>query len=292
MTRIFSSFPVLALLTAVLLAAGCRKNDNPKVPDLTRVQIPQITRDASADLIISAVEPEQFQGKITVDVYYKTSEYPMQMDIVVIKNGNKDNIRTLQAGITSFPATVEFDGNDLINLFGEPIVLGDRFDISADVTTSDGAFIPAFPALGVGYSANVAALPGSSTTVRYEAACTFDASEYAGTFEILVDEWGDYGPGDQLEVTVIDETTLSFFFLTDNPQPIIVKVNPASNETSVALQVYGDYDFYGLTDMQTRTVASLDNYVAPCEGVLSLKLEHLDAIGTFGTYLLQMKKIN
>jgi hypothetical protein len=48
-------------------------------------------------------------------------------------------------------------------------VTGDRFDISVDVTVYTGEKFEAFPVTGAAYAAGIAAQPGSSTFVRYNA---------------------------------------------------------------------------------------------------------------------------
>jgi hypothetical protein len=281
----------LFLAAALTFIASCRKDDNPKIPTLTRVPIPLILKDASKDLSISAQDPTTFNASFTVDTYFKTDVLPKKFDVVVVKNGNKSNVKTIKADVSSYPTTIDITGQQLIDLFGEPIVLNDKFEFGADVTTQDGKTFLAFPPLGNGYGSGIGNQVGASTSVRYEAVCLFTAADYAGDFEVLVDEWQDYGVGTVIPVKVIDDTHISFQYATDNPKDIIVEVNTGSNETSVAAQIYGDYNAYGITNIMCETVeGSPDNYVAPCDGILSLKLHHFDATGNYGNAVIKLKK--
>ena len=82
---------ILSFLFAAVFITGCRKDDNPKVPDFTKVPIPLLTLDSTSDTKISGLEPEAFVAKFTVDVYFKNGELPKQLDLVVVKNGDAAN---------------------------------------------------------------------------------------------------------------------------------------------------------------------------------------------------------
>ena len=145
----------------------------------------------------------------------------------------------LKTDITSFPTELTITGAQLATLFNAPIVLGDKFDIGVDVTTYTGEKFEAFPVVGNSYAAGVAAQPGASTFVRYEAVCQYNPAAYQGTYEVVTDEWGDYAVGDNVQLTMIDATHFSFKFLAAGALPIVVTVNPITNAVTVAKQVYG-----------------------------------------------------
>ncbi|WP_152269364.1 hypothetical protein [Agriterribacter humi] len=281
---------IYSAILAMFLFAGCRKDDNAKVPDLERVPLPLITKDASTDVTISSQEPETFAATFNVDLYYKDDIKPQKFDVVIIKNGDKSNVKSLQDGVTTFPVSLQITGPQLATLFGSPIVLGDKFDIGVNITTQEGKVFQAFPLTGVAYNANIAALANSSTSVRYEAICKFNPEDYAGDFKVVTDDWADYAPGDIVAVTVIDDTHLSFKYLDDNARPIIVEVKP-DNTTFVAKQVYGDGYGLGYGEISCETVPSADNYVGPCEGILSVRLKHTVAAGSFGDATITLQKI-
>jgi hypothetical protein len=282
-----------ALLLPFVFTA-CRKSDDPKILELTKVPVPLFKKVATTNQVISAQDPTTFNAQFTVDLYYKDGPAPQKFDIVVIKNGVASSIKTLQQGVTTFPTTITITGAQLATLFGAPIVVGDKFDIGADVTASNGQVFQAFPPVGTGYGSGVNNQPGASTFIRYEAVCQFNSTAYEGNFRVVVDEWADYQPGDIVPVTRIDATHISFKYAAFNAQPIIIAVDPNTNITSVAKQVYGNYGTppawpYG--NISAESVPNINNFVAPCEGVVSVVLQHTVASGNFGTYLIQLKKI-
>ena len=266
---------------AVLLNS-CRKEDNPILPDLTKVPTPLILKDASTDQVIDAVDPAAFSGTFTVDLFFDNDAPPDKMDIVVIKNGDKSVVKQIET-VTTYPTSITITGSELETLFNEPIVLGDFFDIGANIVLN-GRTYHAFPAVGVAHASGVAAQPGTSTFIRYGAVCAYDAEQYQGNFVVVEDEWGDYGAGDIVQLTKIDDTKFSFKYLADNAQPIIVQVNAADNSVSVAKQVYGAG--YGGASwpygpISVNSVASVDNFVAPCDGIVSVVLDHTVGAGGF-----------
>lgn len=280
---------IMGLLVTFL--HSCRKEDNPILPDLIKVPTPLILKDASTDQVIDAVEPSNFSGTFTVDLFFDDDQAPDKMDIVVIKNGNKGNVKTIES-VTTYPSSITITGSQLETLFNEPIVLGDFFDIGANIVLN-GTTYQAFPAVGVAHASGVAAQPGSSTFIRYGAVCAYDPDQYQGNFVVVDDEWGDYGAGDVVVVTKIDETKFSFTYPADNAKPIIVQVNPADNSVSVVKQVYGDG--YGGASwpygpISVQSVASVDNFVAPCDGVVSVVLSHTVGAGGFGSYKIVLEK--
>jgi len=179
---------------------SCRKEDNVKLPELTRVPLPLITKDPGGDDVISGQEPASFNGKFVVDMYFPNDIKPQKADAVVIRNGDKSIVKTIQADITSFPTTVEVTGTQLATLFGEPIVAGDNFQIGVDLTTVDGLKFEAFPITGNAYASGTAAQPGSSTTITYVAVCAFDQRAFHSNYTVQLDDWPDFAVGDAVVV--------------------------------------------------------------------------------------------
>lgn len=271
---------------------ACRKEDNPKIPALSRFPLPQLVKLAGTDQVISAQDPAAFTGKFTVGLFFPDDIPPQKFDVVVIKNEDKTNVKVIQPNVTAYPTTITITGSELENLFGAPIVLGDKFDISVDITTITGAKFEAFPVTGNPYAAGVAAQPGASTFVRYEAVCQYNPEQYQGNFEVVTDEWGDYPTGTIVPITMIDATHFSFKYGANNAQPIIVTVNPNTNAVSVAKQVYGSGYPPGWTfgDISAESVPSVENFVAPCSGTFSVLLKHTVAAGSFGEYKIVLRK--
>ncbi len=270
---------------------SCRKEDNPILPELIKVPTPLILKDASTDQVIDAVDPAAFSGTFTVDLFFDNDAPPEKMDIVVIKNGDKSVVKQVET-VTTYPTSITITGTQLETLFNETIELGDYFDIGANIVLN-GRTYHAFPAVGVAHASGVAAQPGASTFIRYGAVCAYDPEQYQGNFVVVDDEWGDYGAGDVVELIKIDDTKFSFTYPADNAKPIIVEVNPADNSVSVTKQVYGDG--YGGASwpygpISVQSVPSVDNFVAPCDGVVSVILSHTVGAGGFGSYKIVLEK--
>lgn len=279
---------ITLLFLAALVLFSCRKSDNAKLPDLIRVPTPLITKDPTGDQVISAQDASKFSGKFVVDLLFKSDVKPQKFDAVIRKNENNASVKTLQVDISTFPTTGTVTGAQLATLFGSPVVLGDKFDVGVDITTQSGQKYLAFPAVGNAYASSVSNQVGSSLTVRFEAVCKFDPALYSGDFVVLVDEWADYNVGQVIPVKQVDATTLSFqYAVTSNAKPILIKVNPNTNITSVVKQVYGNY---GADVLSAESVAGSDNFVAPCDGIVSVKLHHTSPTGDYGNAIIKLKK--
>lgn len=152
------------------LLTACSKDENGNLPDqLTQFPTPLVLKVAGTDQSISAANPNAFSGKFTVARYFPGGTPPKKYDVVVRKNNDNTNVKVIQADVTTFPTDITITGSQLATLFGAPIVAGDRFDISVDVTIYTGEKFEAFPVTGNAYAAGIAAQPGSSTFVRYNA---------------------------------------------------------------------------------------------------------------------------
>ena len=270
---------------------GCRKEDNPILPELQgNIPVVKLVPNPNSELVIDMTkDPATFAGKFDVGVLYENDK-PQKMDIVVIKNGDKSNVKTFKTDVSAFPTTLQISGANLISLFGSPIVLGDYFDIAADVTLANGQKLLAFPANGVQYASGISAIPGSAPLLRYSAICKFDADEYKGDFVVVEDEWQDYAPGETVVLTKVDETRVSFLYRSDNPKPIILSVTP-TNAVVVTKQTYGTYSWgtqYG--NFSVETIGDIDDVVKPCDGTISVLLKHTVSAGSFGEYRITLRK--
>ena len=287
----------------LMVISGCRKSDNEKLPEVTGVPEPLFKKDASTDLTITAQTPELFKATFSVGVLFPGVVNPAKMDVVIRRTGLNTAtqkvdtlIKTFKSDVTTYPTNFSVTGPELEALFNRPILLGDKFDFGADVTTTDGKKYFAFPAIGVAYGTGVASSAGASTLIRYEAICKFIPSEYAGNFKVTEDGWNDFGVGTIVPVTVVNDHQLSFKSPVSGAS-IIVDVNVITNETSIAKQAYGDYKAAGIDPTwpygvaSVETVNSLNNFVAPCDLILSLQTKYSVSAGSFPDQTLSMQKV-
>ena len=118
---------LLPIVFCTLLITGCESETN--MPELAQVNYAVITSDLTAHQLINMLEdPDDFLGRITVDLYFPNGVRPEAATLVVVKNRNNDNVKQIQP-ITQFPTTVEITGTLLKDLFGEDIELDDVFQI-------------------------------------------------------------------------------------------------------------------------------------------------------------------
>lgn len=234
------------LLTAFVgIVVACRKDDTAPPPDL-RFPLPLLTIDTTADEFISGKDPASFLGKFIIDMYYGPTVTPQKIDVVVIRNDNRANVKTIKANVTSFPASIEVTGIQLEALFDSTIKLGDKFEIGADVTTKNGQKFEAFPVTGNPYGADTTALPGSRFSIVYVADCIFNTADFNGNYKVLTKTW-DYevgelvgvapGGGDTILITAWPHPDVGGYIRW----PMIIIVDPVTYEVTIPFQSVGEY---------------------------------------------------
>ena len=279
---------------SLFLMAGCRKDDNAKIPDIVKIPLPLLTKDRTASLTISAETPDAFSAKFKLALFYPTGEKPSKFDVVIRKNESNASAKVFKTDVTTFPSDITLTGVQLRELFG-PVSLGDIYDVGANVTTTDGKQYLAFPTTGRAYGTNIANVAGVSPTVRYEAVCPFKMADYGAigsTVPYIVDAdgWNDYPKGTTIPVTIIDATHLSFFYPTDvDPKPIVITINPQDNSTSVdkvAFGGYGDPLIYSAESISN----SVSNAAYPCKLTVSVNLAFSSSAGNYPPGVITLRK--
>jgi len=191
-------------------------------------------------------------------------------------------------------ATLSVSGAELAAALGQDIsdfTAGNSFTFFNEVVTTDGRT----------YSmANTSTDFESQTpykmAFRWYATifCAFDASVFTGVFIVDEDGWADYSAGDVIPNAAEPGPGENQIMLHVYPSskygtainPIIVDIDPETNEATVSKQVYGQYNGSAYGDFSVEGSGSVNS----CTGVISLSLEHTVAAGTFGTYNLVIRK--
>ncbi len=258
---------------------SCGKEDVPPPPADTRFPFPLLRKDAAGDDTISGRDPGSFVGKFVVDMYYGTAVTPQKVDIVVMRNDNRANVKTLRANVTSFPASIEVTGTQLITLFDSTIELGDKFEIGADVTTKDGQKFEAFPDSGKPYGADTTALPGSRFSIVYVTACAFDKSSFAGWYTVVSNsigpaDWGELNAGDLVMVSPgAEENEILVYAYPYNEDiysssPTVCQVDPITFAVTIPRQLVGVAMYshpYIWVEQSTGTIN-------PCDDAITLNM--------------------
>jgi hypothetical protein len=291
---------LLYILLAVTVLAGCDKNDGPVPNDVNLARVPGIlvTIDAASDKFISPITPAAFKGKFVVDLLFP-NEKPQSVDVVVMRNNSPSDVKVVKAGVSSFPTTVDVTGQQLIDLFGQPITGGASFTFGVNINLASGQPILAFPTAGaVPYGSgalNVVAnvKPGATTQVQFLMPCPYDPDMYKGDFVVVKDNWADTKAGDVITFSKIDATHFSFIYPTAvNPIPIIVTVDPATNTPSIALQTIGTAWTYDPAPPPptAKTTPSANNTVNPCDKTISLNMTWTEGTGSYPNLVFSLKK--
>jgi len=286
-----------SLLPVLILAFSCRKADNPKIPELTRVPVMKLTVVAASDASIDvAGNPAVFKANFDVGLLFPEDVKPVKVDVVVRKNGT-GAVKVVKADVSTYPGNIQVTGQQLIDWFG-PIVLNDFFDFGTDIYLPGGQKIEAFRTTGVQYSGGTVNIPTSSPTLRYTAICKYDPNTFKGNFVVVQDDWLDTNPGDIIVFTQIDPTHFSYIYPSVlNPVPIVVTVNTGNNNVTIAKQVIGSIWNYGdptLTQPTAKTTGPT-NFLAPCDKTITMSIDYgIGGVngGTFGggPYLFKLRK--
>src|SRR5688500_19854324 len=77
------------LTLLMIILPGCRKDDNPRIPDIIEVPLPFFQKDETTSLTISAQDPTTFSAKFSVDNFFKAGTPPKEMDIVIIRRSEE-----------------------------------------------------------------------------------------------------------------------------------------------------------------------------------------------------------
>ena len=290
-------FLSIILLTGLVIAAGCRKNDNPKLPEgIESVPFPQLTADATSDVLIQEVS--DFKGKFTLDVYFKDQPKPKKMDLVVAMNGDYSVTKTLQADITSFPVTVDVTGPQLAALFGlqpEDVALGDYFEIRANMTLTNGkvlnGFIPSVYDADSNlislepYGSDITNFPNSNLTITYKKVCALNIDDFVGDFTLEDPDFYE----DNLPVTIERVGTTDSLKLTgyagDPASVLYMIVDERTQTINIPKQVYLPL-LWGYHNAALEGTGSID----ACNIAITLKTTNTVTEGSFGTFTSKIRK--
>lgn len=275
---------IYSVIAFLLIITGCRKEDNPKLPDLARVPTPQITKVENTDAVISKDNPTAFNGKFTVGLYFENDIPPQKMDVVIRKNNTTTKV--FKENITTFPTTIALTGEELETLFGAPLALADNYDVGVDITTKEGKVFNAFPVTGNAQGSNIFNQPGSSTSITYTVVCPFDINDFLGSANLLdPDFWGATYP---VTVTLSGDNTLKIAGYFEDPGLfILVKVNPATLAATVENQKFADkVTGLSFTNWRVNGTGTVD----ACNKRIPLNLEHSVDQGTFTKAIITLSK--
>ncbi len=286
---------LLALsLGAIIAFTGCKKDDGAVPERVTINDVPAISTavDPTGSQAIDLLNLGAFAGKFKVTEYFPGTTPPTKIDIVVRKNGSSANVKVFKTGVTTYPSTFSVTAAEIATLFGVAVALGDTYDFAPDLYVGTRKF-EAFPAIGAGTGNGVIAMPLFSEFARFAAICAYDPTIYQGNFVVVSDGFGDFSPGEIVPITRIGNNQFSFIdpYVT-SPLPIIVTVNTLNNQLTITKQKIGNAFTWNLTytNPNAAVAASAASFVAPCSKTIDLNIAYTVDQGSFGSYLLKLRK--
>ena len=293
---------LLYSLFATLVFVGCKKDDGPiaKSDGITTESVPymRITKVAgfTADIIPSTLA--SYQGKIKVELLYSYTDndlkMPEKVDLVIIKNGNRNDVKVLKAGITTFPSEVTFTGPELLALFGS-VVTCDGFTVGYDVYANGGKKYEAWPAGGAIGNGGATGInqPFYSAFLNFNTKVEYVPATYSGTFKVVSDAFEDFLPvGSDVLIKQVSPTSFSFIQpAVSNPIPMVFTVDPLTLVVTAPRQKIGDVFLWNTSYTNPSiAVTGTTSFVSPCTKLLTLFLDYRVDQGGFGAYKLVLQK--
>lgn len=288
---------ILIIATAVI--AGCRKNDNPKLPDgIQSTPLPLLVQDTGSTVLIQDVAT--FASKFSVQLYFKDGAKPKKMDIVVARNKEYNNVKTLKTDVTAYPTDINVTGPQLAALFGiaeTAIVPGDQFEIRANITLDNGTVLNGFTTGGITpggdivdiapYGTDASTFPGSNLTITYRAVCPLNLDDFVGTYTL--DDPAFWGASYSVNITR-DGTTnrLKVAGFVQDPSAIIyLTVKESAQTITVPKQSY--LPILPGTTYHNPSVAGT-GVIDACNNKITLSLDNTVDEGSFGSSTVKIHK--
>jgi hypothetical protein len=187
---------ILLVSIGFFLMTNCQKDPELNMPTLKKSVIPKVTKDPAKDQNISFLDLAGFKGGVLVNTYYP--DLPKSMDLMVTMNDDQKNTAVLQANISTYPTTVNFDLAKLVEILPglnaiDELQLGDYFKFFVNLTLEDGMVVNGNDTLYDGFNSSIANLPGSSLNVKYTVACPLDPAMTVGSYHSVSADWATEG---------------------------------------------------------------------------------------------------
>jgi hypothetical protein len=125
------------------------------------------------------------------------------------------------------------------------------------------------------------------------AVCQFVQSEAVGLYEVTYDnDWQDYSVGDTINVFAGPDANSIMFYAYPSKQaggknrvPWLVKVDPATDQATMAQQIIGDYG-----TSVTGNKASATGLIFSCKGTISLSVDVIYGGSLYSGLKFELKK--
>jgi hypothetical protein len=253
-------------------------------------------------------------AKFVFDAYTENTDLQSAVFYMSYYNLSTDSTYSeVKIDFTEFPKQhYEYTAAELAEIFSLPGGIddlggGDSFSFRTEAITVDGRIYPdtvlqGLPQESLNVGPDITQAPATSSfTSNFVVfvSCPFIVSDAVGTYEVVVDGWADWDPGEQIEVVANPDGTgivvLGMYskFRNDDrgPYDVEILVNANSGIATVEQQPAWEWFWYsGDEQYGTGSVAG-DGFVFSCAGIITVTLEHTVEAGTFGNYDLTLQKL-
>lgn len=226
----------------------------------------------------------------TVSISVKSVGVPAtKVNIYVGDNTDKSTWKLIKT--VSFTATGDLSvtGGELAAALGvntSDFQPGDVFNLYNEVETADGRLFSAYNT-----SSDFQAQSSYKMAFQWQALifCSFDQIVFNGNFLVVRDDWADFSAGDPIKVEAgpgenqISVTAYPSPSYGSNRVPMILDIDPSTNNVSVSSQVIGDYD--GVV-----TSVSGVGSVNSCAGTIDLTLDIAYGTSVYSGLVLSLQK--
>ena len=297
---------ILILLAIVTSFYGCRKNDNPKLPEGIETGVyPLLVQDTTGDFLIQEVD--SFKTSFDVGLYFPNGVIPQKMDIMVVKkDSNKVEdfgiVKLLKADVTSFPTKISVTGPQLAALFGmstSDVKNSTTFRIGADVTLPNGKVLVAFQQGITGedtlnlvpYGADALNLPGANPTIVYPKVCPLFMDSLANVEhggDLVVDDPDFWEDSYNVTATQDGPNVIVLTGWLGLPNAVVkVTIDDRRQKAIVTKQVYSST--LPTTPYHNPAVQG-DGTVNACDNSITLSLENTVDEGSFGKVTMTIRR--
>ncbi len=281
---------LILLITVGLVGTSCYKTDpNNPYSDVSNFEIGSyLTLVDVINLQVNSSDLSNANVGITVDEYGSAVK---EINLLIADGSASDPTKWKAIKTVPFTGTgteISCTGPEMSAALGYDPLPGVTYTMINQIVTEDGRTFDLSNTNGEFESQS-----SYNMAMRWEVAvvCSFDAAASAGDYQIDVDTWQDYSPGDIITNAIeagpgLNQLTMHVY---PNPDygdpinPIIIDVDPLTGNATVAKVLYANYgaDYY----------AEGTGIVFSCTGSITLNLTHSSAGGS-GLYKLVMHKVD
>ena len=253
-------------------------------------------------------------AKLVFDAYTENTDLQSAVFYISYYNLSTDSTYAeVPIEFTEFPTQhYEYTAAELAEIFNLPGGIddlggGDSFNFRTVAVTAEGLTYPDTVLVGLPQETlnvtpniiNAAATTSFTSNFVVFVSCPFIVDDAVGTYEVVVDGWADWEPGEQLEVEANADGTgiivkgMYSKFRNDDRGPYDVEVLVQANSGIATVEQQPAWEWFWYAGDEQYGTGSVDGggFVFSCAGIITLTLEHTVEAGSFGEYGFTLQKL-